>query len=310
MSRRTTGPSPRRRRLRRTLTVLTGAAVVAAGAAVALQGGVGPVVVSPRCTATVDGETYSLAPDQAANAALITGVAVQRGLPGRAASIAIATAIQESKLRNIDYGDRDSLGLFQQRPSQGWGTAEQLLDPVYATNAFYDVLVQVEGYEGLAITEAAQQVQRSAFPTAYADHEPEARAFASALTGYSPAALVCRLRAPDVERQEAGEDGLTRRAADVAAAASEELGVSGLRAGDAGSGEDEGTVLVADLGDDGEGTRSAWALAQWAVARAEGLDVVDVTTDGQRWQRGDADWQADSSAPGAGTVRVVVARGG
>ena len=102
--------------------------------------------------------------EQAENASLIAAIAIERGLPARAVSIALATAFQESKLVNIDYGDRDSLGLFQQRPSQGWGTAEEILDPVYSTNAFYDALVQVDGYEDMEITEAAQQVQRSAFP--------------------------------------------------------------------------------------------------------------------------------------------------
>ena len=75
---------------------------------------------------------------------MITAIAIRRGLPPRAATIAIATAIQESKVRNITYGDRDSLGLFQQRPSQGWGTPEQILNPEYSTNKFYDALVKVE----------------------------------------------------------------------------------------------------------------------------------------------------------------------
>ena len=93
---------------------------------------------------------------------------MRRGLPARAASIALATAYQESKLRNLDHGDRDSLGLFQQRPSQGWGTAKQIQDPYYATNAFYDALVKIDGYQTMRITEAAQEVQRSGFPEAYA----------------------------------------------------------------------------------------------------------------------------------------------
>lgn len=110
-------------------------------------------------------------------------------MPARAASIAVATAIQESGLRNLDYGDDagpDSRGLFQQRPSQGWGSQEQVMDPVYAANAFYDALEKVPNYADLPVTVAAQTVQRSAFPDAYADHEDEAKAFASALTGHSP----------------------------------------------------------------------------------------------------------------------------
>ena len=99
------------------------------------------------CTAEVADHEVEISGEQAENASLIASVAIERGLPARAVSIALATAFQESKLINIDYGDRDSLGLFQQRPSQGWGTAEEILDPVYASNAFYDALVEIDGYE-------------------------------------------------------------------------------------------------------------------------------------------------------------------
>ena len=111
------------------------------------------------------GKSVDFDPSQTRYAATITAVAVKRGLPPRAATIAIATALQESKLRNLRYGDRDSVGLFQQRPSQGWGTEEQILDPVYAVNRFYDALVKIKGYESMEITEgrpggAAQRLPR------------------------------------------------------------------------------------------------------------------------------------------------------
>ena len=157
------------------------------------------VLISERCTAA-GGGSAELATDQAANAGLITAVAVRRGLPARAASIALATAMQESKIRNISHGDQagpDSRGLFQQRPSQGWGTTEQVMDPYHASNAFYDALVKVPGYQSLEITDAAQRVQRSAYPDAYAQHEVMARAFASSLSGQTAAGLDCSLRAPD-----------------------------------------------------------------------------------------------------------------
>ena len=118
-------------------------------------------------------------------------------------SIALATAFQESKLRNIDYGDRDSVGLFQQRPSQGWGSPEQLMDPDFATNAFYDELVEVDGYEELRITEAAQRVQRSGYPEAYEEHAEGARALASALTGWSPARFTCVVDEPEASARAA-----------------------------------------------------------------------------------------------------------
>jgi cell wall-associated NlpC family hydrolase len=90
--------------------------------------------------------------------------------------------MQESTLRNINYGDRDSLGLFQQRPSQGWGSPAQVTDPVYATTTFLDRLGQVPGWETLPITVAAQTVQRSAFPSAYAKWEGLAAQLVQALS--------------------------------------------------------------------------------------------------------------------------------
>ena len=106
-------------------------------------------------TVSSDGARRTLTPDQAQNAALIANIAVTRGLPDHAATVAIATAMQESRLTNLDYGDLDSLGLFQQRPSQGWGTAEQVSDMTYATNIFYDHLLQVPDWETIPVEDAA-----------------------------------------------------------------------------------------------------------------------------------------------------------
>jgi hypothetical protein len=123
---------------------------------------------------------------QVAFAKIIDSVAVARGLPGRATLVALMTALQESGLENIDYGDRDSVGLFQQRPSAGWGTVEQIMDPTYATEAFFGGanppsppgLVDIDGWPSMSYTEAAQAVQVSAFPDAYARHERTARQIA------------------------------------------------------------------------------------------------------------------------------------
>ncbi len=145
------------------------------------------------CVASGLGTSHRYTTDRVANAALISATAVDRGMPPRAASIALATAYQESQLQNIDYGDRDSLGLFQQRPSQGWGTEEQIMDPVYASNAFFDVLETYPDYISADINDIAQQVQRSGHPEAYRDHETEGRLYASALTGQSGANLLCTL---------------------------------------------------------------------------------------------------------------------
>jgi len=92
------------------------------------------VYSSSRCTVTIDGGSSTLTAEQADNAALIAATALGRDLPAHAVTVALATAMQESGLRNLDYGDRDSVGLFQQRPSQGWGTVEEIRDPHFATN--------------------------------------------------------------------------------------------------------------------------------------------------------------------------------
>ncbi|HEY5050453.1 MAG TPA: hypothetical protein VII50_06100, partial [Acidothermaceae bacterium] len=118
------------------------------------------------------GTVYALKPDQLLNASIIANVAMRRGLPEQAVIVALATAQQESKLTNIDYGDADSVGLFQQRQSQGWGSQAQILDPVYASGKFFDALVKVRNWEGLTVAAAAQAVQRSAFPDAYASWQP------------------------------------------------------------------------------------------------------------------------------------------
>jgi cell wall-associated NlpC family hydrolase len=112
--------------------------------------------------------------EQTTNAALITSTVIGRGLPRRAAVIAVATAIVESGLRNLTYGDRDSLGLFQQRPSQGWGAAATILNPSLATGKFLDHLLTIPGWATLAPGLAEQAVQRSANPGAYQPQETPA----------------------------------------------------------------------------------------------------------------------------------------
>ncbi len=242
-------------------------------------------LITERCTAVGSGGD-DLATDQAANASLITAVAVQRGLPARAASIALATSMQESKLRNIGHGDQagpDSRGLFQQRPSQGWGTTAQVMDPYHASNAFYDALVKISGYQSLEITDAAQQVQRSAYPAAYAQHEGMARAFASALTGQTAAGLDCTLRSPD--------------AAGDLSTLTEELTAA---LGDVQTSTDGRTLLV-----DADGTR-AWAVGHWAVANAKALAITSVEVDGRGWYRQSRDGWRPADVP-AGQVRITVA---
>lgn len=275
-----------RRALTLALAITGGLALLVVGIVLALEH-----LVPPRpareCTATgADGALAVLDVEQADNAAVIAGAALHRGLPARAVTIALATALQESKLRNIDYGDRDSLGLFQQRPSQGWGTAEEVMDPHHSTNAFYDVLVTID-YTGMPVTEAAQRVQRSAFPDAYARHEGRSRAFAAGLTGRSPAAVVCHLP-PAAEDERAGAVGRAR-----------ERLVTDL--GELPTTVVEGrlSIDVAALdADPDEVPRLAWAVAHWAVATAGATGIDEVGVDGQVWRRSDGNDAGWSPAPG------------
>ncbi|MEE4543611.1 C40 family peptidase [Streptomyces sp. V4-01] len=119
--------------------------------------------------------------EQVPNAKAIQATGLAKGIPARGQIVALATALQESGLRNLTYGDRDSLGLFQQRPSQGWGTATEILDPVHASTKFYEALEQVTGWQSLSVAQAAQAVQKSAFPDAYAKWDPLATAVQRAL---------------------------------------------------------------------------------------------------------------------------------
>lgn len=119
--------------------------------------------------------------EQIPNAQTIVATGISLDVPKKGQIIAIATAMQESRLRNLNSGDRDSLGLFQQRPSQGWGTAQQIRDPVYASERFYKALLKVDGWQQMKVTQAAQAVQKSGYPDAYAQWEDLATALQQAI---------------------------------------------------------------------------------------------------------------------------------
>ncbi|GAB2998603.1 hypothetical protein LWP59_20215 [Amycolatopsis acidiphila] len=210
---------------------------------------------------------YSLSPQQAQNAATIAGVGVRLGMPDHAVTVALATALQESKLRNLTGGDRDSAGLFQQRPSQGWGTYEQVTDPVHAANAFYQRLRAQPDWTQLTVTQAAQLVQRSGAPDAYAQWEPEARALAGALTGETAATFTCHDLALD-----------TTGAAGLVTVANAELG----------------TAVLTGPHDPARG----WALATWLVANATRFGVDKVTFDGRTWTSAGGSWESTGPADG------------
>jgi hypothetical protein len=283
------------------LVAVAGAALVVGGAVAASSGWFnqpgGQTPIRERCVASTDAGSAALDPEQAANAALIAAVGQARGMSPRAVTIALAAAMQESKLRNIDYGDRDSLGLFQQRPSQDWGTPEQIMDPLYAAGEFYRELSKVEGFESLPITEAAQAVQRSGFPDAYAQHEAAARSFASALTGHSPGALTCQL-SPAAER-------LTPQ--NLLAAFRAEWGDGPA---DRAQLEEPSEAAPAEGGRvalPGATATEAWAYAQWAVAKAAELGVKEVIVGERTWSRGSGQWSpASDAADQAPTAATVV----
>ena len=154
----------------------------------------GGTTTQAACRPGIPGQGGDLRPSgplratQIAFAKLIDSVAVQRGLPGKATLIALMTALVESDLQNLTYGDADSVGLFQQRPAAGWGTVDQIMDPRYAAEAFFGGseppsppgLVDINGWPSMALGDAAQAVQVSAFPDRYAQREQEAREIASA----------------------------------------------------------------------------------------------------------------------------------
>lgn len=176
--------------MRPTTTTLTAAltaplialiAVAAIAGAITSSNPLSGTCINGRINPGATGGTH-LDADQLHNAATITAVGTSMGVPPPGETIALATALQESDLRNLPYGDRDSLGLFQQRPSQGWGTPAQILDPAYAARQFYTHLLAVPDWRAMTTTDAAQAVQRSAYPGAYQKWQPLA-ALASGLTG-------------------------------------------------------------------------------------------------------------------------------
>jgi hypothetical protein len=259
-------------------------AILVAGLYVAFQR-VAPLLRGSGCDAGPAGRATSLATSQAAIAATIAGVAQRHALPARAVAIAYAAALQESKLENLDYGDLDSVGVFQQRPSQGWGKTRQLEDPVYATSKFFGALVTVPGYLRIPVYRAAQAVQRSADGAAYRQYSQLAKSLAGAFTGRDPHAVWCWYGRPIPGR------------ADVTAAGRELARTFGrlrLRA----AADPAVTVRV-------RRSRDGWAVAAWLVAHARQYQVDAVSYQGYRWlaAKGARGWTRYRSAGPPDTVQ-------
>jgi len=234
------------------------------------------IVHSGLCTATVGQEAFTTTTDRSNLAALIAVRASTYDLGTDAATVALATAIQESGLRNLAYGDRDSLGIFQQRPSQGWGTKEQVQDAYYSTRKFYLALKKVADWQDLRVTEAAQAVQRSGFPEAYAYHEAEARAWATALRGDAgPGAVDCDLDAA----APGSTDALVKRVKKDYPDGTWDATVIGTVDG---SSEVLFTPVKGAVADPGLAQVS---LANWAVATADELSISAVREGTESWVR-------------------------
>jgi hypothetical protein len=183
---------PTKRRGRRLVPVILVAVVgLTAGVYFVARGQVPAILGESGCTAGAGQGAVALDPQQAQIAATIAGVAHRRDMPSRAVTVAYAAAMQESHLHDLDFGDRDSVGIFQQRPSEGWGPASKLINPVYASTKFFQALARVRGYRRLPVYEAAQAVQHSADGYAYAQYQPIAARLTAAFTGASPRAVWC-----------------------------------------------------------------------------------------------------------------------
>ncbi len=267
---------------------------VIVGVGVAFWRGSGPLPDREGCSVNLNGHQVDLSTEQSENATLIAAIGVSRGLPARAVSIALATAYQESKIRNLDHGDRDSLGIFQQRPSMGWGTAKQVRNAYYSINAFYDALVKIDGYEKMRITEAAQAVQRSGFPEAYEDHEIDARALASVLTGYSQGGrFTCVVHATS----ERGRGGQVIRQVERAFG---DLDISRT-----GSRQD----VALTVPDSDAGRRLGWSVSQFVLAHGVRLHPHKVAYDGRLWRIGRDSEDGWTKGGGAGATRVNISMG-
>jgi hypothetical protein len=265
--------------------------------------------VASRCS--VPGQDLELTTEQAANAATIAAVARSRGLPLRATVIALATAQQESRLRNLDYGDRDSLGLFQQRPSQGWGTEAQISDPVYSTGRFYKALVNVKNWQTIGVGVAAQSVQRSADPSgdSYLQWEPMATILADALTGQAGASITCSFGEPSgLAAETPGSGGFTPRAAAVDSALAHAYSFNGAVEAPSASASEDGLSVLIKVPSGSTADDLTRAYARWAVASAQALDIEEVAYADQVWTRDSGKWKT-ADKPLSGQVKVSVAKG-
>lgn len=252
-------------------------AAVAVGGFFAIRAALNTAPFTPEgCTI----DRYDIDTSQAAVASTIVGVVTRRQLPERAAVLVLAAALQESKLRNLALGDgdRDSVGVLQQRPSQGWGTEQQLSDLHFATGAFLDaLLLKVPDWQHEDLAVAIQAVQISADGSAYAQHEAEAQALAHAFTGRLQAGITCSF----------GKPTQVATVATVVTQLVRDLPVTAPTS-------TPSTVRVPG---------AAWQTAAWFVANADRLGIDKVAHDGKQWTRAEG-WKS-AIAPATAVVATM-----
>lgn len=270
------------------------ALLLTVGGYIALRHSV-PVLEPASCDAEGTGQPVSLEVGQAQIAATIAGVASRRALPSKAVTIAYATALQESKLTNLQSGDLDSVGVFQQRPSEGWGPARLLEDPVYASAKFFEALTQVQGYAGLPVYQAAQAVQHSADGFAYNQYATVAARLSQAFTGQLPHAVWCWYPGASGRRDlPAAEAGLSHTFGP--------LRVRPVRlAGTQASAPPAAGVSMPHVS-------GGWAVSAWLVSHAGAYGIRAISYQGYQWRAGHAagGWTRIADGPSQPPPATVV----
>lgn len=266
--------------------------VVAAGVFVAvrqLAHVIAPALTGSGCQAAAPHQTVLLDTQQASIAATIAGVAHQQSMPRAAVTIAYATAMQESKLHNLNYGDMDSVGVFQQRPSQGWGPAKDLENPIYATTKFFRALKAIPRYRAMPVYQAAQDVQRSADGTAYIQYQQMASDMTGAFTGQQGHAVYCWSGTDPPRRVDLS--GVTQGLAATFGPATAQGTAVGPRR----------TMQVSVIF-----PKFGWEVATWLVTHAPSYGIHQVRFGGYQWTAaaGIHGWRRDAGAPPAGNIEL------
>ena len=250
----------------------------------------------PGCQVGTGVQAVDLSPEQAEVAATIAGVAARHRLPRQAVTIALAAALQESKLHNLDYGDRDSVGIFQQRPSEGWGSATELQDPIYATTKFYTALLTVHGYAKMPVDQAAQAVQHSADGSAYQQWTGIARQLTGSFTGKSPHTVSCWYT-PSGQANLAGMEKQVRQTFGPAGRRAVVVRITTAR-----SAKKNVAVLHVQ-------PAAGWTVASWLVAHAQAYHLSQLRYAGFSWKaaNGTMGWQRESNPTSSSGKTGIVA---